>query len=279
MRRGFTLLELLVIVAILGIMVTAGVVSLTSGQGAARVRGSARNIVATIRHARSVALVSQQPATITFSNESSADGDTVARVIINSVRIINTNVVTQAMTVEGKTVNLFDEPDAPKKEKRIRSHTVNGEDAVVEDSSGGEDIADILFAPVSEEVVRGIRLKVVTGEEAEESFDVSTPVRYKSRVSVFSTADYINSKYQEKTAKEAAEKAAKAAEENVLEVAAGEEKSEPVSIVWEVNGRTEPHCVWVYPDGSTPEKGLLIRVDRFGGVKVLRGDGQEDDEE
>lgn len=50
---------------------------------------------------------------------------------------------------------------------------------------------------------------------------------------------------------------------------------EPVSIVWEVNGRTEPHQVWIYRDGSTPEKGLSIKVDRFGGAKVL-GLGEDD---
>jgi hypothetical protein len=46
--------------------------------------------------------------------------------------------------------------------------------------------------------------------------------------------------------------------------------------VWETNGRTDPHQVWIYPDGSAPENGLLIRVDRFGAVKVVSGDGRED---
>ena len=50
----------------------------------------------------------------------------------------------------------------------------------------------------------------------------------------------------------------------------------PVSIVWETNGRVEPHQVWIYPDGARPEDGLSIRVDRFGGAKVVSGDGREE---
>jgi len=275
LRRGFTLIELLVVVAILGIMVTAGVVSLTSGQGAARVRGAARDVVASIRHARSVALVSQQPATIAFSNES-RDGETVAHVKINSVRLINTNAVTSAMTLEGEVVSLTGDENVLPGAERRRSSSKGGEPAA-EEASQGEDIGDILFSPVSEDVMRGVRLKVLTGAEAEGPLAETTPVRTSSRVSVFSTADYINSKYQEKAAKEA--EAMKTADEAVSAFStADEEGAGPVSVVWEVNGRTEPHCVWVYRDGMKPEDGLLIRVDRFGAVKVLRGDGQEDEE-
>jgi len=276
LRRGFTLIELLVVVAILGIMVTAGVVSLTAGQGAARVRGATRDVVASIRHARSVALVSQQPATIAFSNVTTADGGTAASVKINSVRLISTNGVTRATTLSGEVVSLAGD-DEPAPTTRRRSHTVNGEDAVVEDGSGGEDLGDILFSPVSEDVMRGIRLKVLTGDEADEASSVATtPLRTSSRISVFSTADYINSRYQDHAAKERAEAKAREADDGVSDAG---DSTGPVCIVWEVNGRTEPHCVWVYPDGSVPEKGLLVRVDRFGAVKVLRGDGRDDEEE
>ena len=51
---------------------------------------------------------------------------------------------------------------------------------------------------------------------------------------------------------------------------------EPVSVVWEVNGRTEPHKVWIFPDGSSPENGLCISIDRFGAAKVLGGDEEDD---
>ena len=255
-RRGFTLIELLVVVAILAIMVTAGVVSVTAGQGAARVKGAARDVVASIRHARSVALVSQEPAVITFANQS-RDGETVASVKIDSAKLITDNPATVATTLEGDEVRLGGDDDA----------------AADGAAGAGESFADILFSPVSEDVMQGVRLKVVTGEEAE---DDSVTVRTASKISVFSTADYITSRYQSKTA---AEKAADEEKEESSDTAADEGNATPVSIVWEANGRTEPHRVWVYRDGTQPESGLLIKVDRFGAVKVLSGDGSEEDGE
>ena len=50
----------------------------------------------------------------------------------------------------------------------------------------------------------------------------------------------------------------------------------PVSVVWEANGRCDPHRVWVYLDGSTPDKGLCIKVDRFGATKIVSADDDED---
>ena len=52
---------------------------------------------------------------------------------------------------------------------------------------------------------------------------------------------------------------------------------ETVSVVWETNGAVEPHKIWIYPDGKKPEDGLQLNIDSFGGVKVLDGDGREED--
>ena len=53
------------------------------------------------------------------------------------------------------------------------------------------------------------------------------------------------------------------------------ELQEPVSVVWEVNGRVDPHQVWIYPSGTPPDKGLSIKIDRFGAAKVV-GDGGDE---
>ena len=47
------------------------------------------------------------------------------------------------------------------------------------------------------------------------------------------------------------------------------EDQEPVSLVWEANGRCDPHRVLVYLDGKNPESGLCINIDRFGAAKVV----------
>ena len=48
--------------------------------------------------------------------------------------------------------------------------------------------------------------------------------------------------------------------------AAGEETEK--SLVWQVNGRCDPHTVYVYVDGTDFQEGWKIHVDRFGSAKI-----------
>ena len=254
MRRAFTLIELLVIVAIIGIMVASSVVNVGAGQRAARIRGATRDIFAVIRHARSTALVTQQPSVITYSTVR-IDDEVCAKVEINAAKIIGAETVQQATTLNGETVSLYDAADS-------------------DDQGGGLTVEDVLFAPISTDVVRGIRIKVLKdGESLEYSDDEA---KSRPKISVFSNVDYLIGKLKDAKAKEAE---AKTEEESIAASSQVPDSSdqEPVSFVWEVNGRTEPHKVWIFPDGSSPEKGLCIHIDRFGGAKVLGGDEREED--
>ena len=244
MRRGFTLIELLAIIAIMAAMVAVSVASVRSGQVAARTRGAARDIYATIRHARSRALVTQQPAIITYSTET-VDGEVCARIRIDGAKILDSTKAVQAFTLDGERVDTG----------------MDGED----DGEGGEAVEDVLFAPIADEVVKGIKIKVLRGGEELEGGEAAEPGRNK--ISVFSNVDYLLGRFAER---EAAKKAEADVEPKAEEVASeSDDRQEPVSVVWEVNGRTEPHRVYVYQDGSKPERGLCIKVDRFGAAKVL----------
>ena len=256
MRRAFTLIELLVIVAIIGIMVATSVVNIGAGQRAARIRGATRDIFAVIRHARSTALVTQQPSVITYSTVT-IDDEVCAKVEINAAKILNADTVQRASTLSGEMVSLYDN---------------DGSDG----DSGGLTVEDVLFAPISTDVVRGIRIKVLRDGEQLEYADDEAKARPK--ISVFSNVDYLIGKLKDAKAKEAEAKAKEADEAGLSAVQTIPDSSdqEPVSVVWEVNGRTEPHKVWVFPDGSSPEKGLCISIDRFGAAKVLGGDEEDD---
>ena len=256
MRRAFTLIELLVIVAIIGIMVATSVVNIGAGQRAARIRGATRDIFAVIRHARSTALVTQQPSVITYSTVT-IDDEVCAKVEINAAKILNADTVQRASTLSGEMVSLYDN---------------DGSDG----DSGGLTVEDVLFAPISTDVVRGIRIKVLRDGEQLEYADDEAKARPK--ISVFSNVDYLIGKLKDAKAKEAEAKAKEAEEAGLSAVQTIPDSSdqEPVSVVWEVNGRTEPHKVWVFPDGSSPEKGLCISIDRFGAAKVLGGDEEDD---
>ena len=266
MKRAFTLIELLVIIAIMGLMVTVGIVSVRSGQGAARVKGATRDIFAAIRQARSTALVTQQPAIITYSTDE-VDGEVVARVEITSAKLMTEGVdISKVRTVTGHQL------------KGAVAAAVA--DAAAEDAEGsgqkgdGNTLKDVLFAPIDDNIVKGMRLKVIVGGG---ELDVAEEA-HRPKISVFSNVDYLLGKFKEsKKASEAEKKAEEKLPDAADKDAVKGEDQEPVSIVWETNGRVEPHQVWVYPDGKRPDQGLSIKIDRFGAAKVISGDGREDD--
>ena len=86
MRRAFTLIEILVVVAIMAIMATSTVLGVRAGQDAARVKGATRDIMASIRHARSMALVMMQPAIITDST-THVDDEVCAQIKVDGANI------------------------------------------------------------------------------------------------------------------------------------------------------------------------------------------------
>ncbi|MGN0833262.1 MAG: Tfp pilus assembly protein FimT/FimU [Kiritimatiellia bacterium] len=283
MRKAFTLLELMVVIAVIGLMISIGVVSIAAGKGAVRVKGAARDVYGAIRRARSTALVTGQPAIVTYSTVRK-DGETMAKVEIASAKLFDTATDrSQVQTLSGaplKTAGMElvhiegAKAEAFAKDGAAGADSSAGDGAA--DSGAGETVADILFAPVDDEVVKGMRLKVVRGDEALAEADTGR----KTRISVFSNVDYLIGRYKDAKAEAQQQEQARrvaAGDETTGDGASSDEDQEPVSVVWETNGRVEPHQVWVYADGQRPEEGLLIRIDRFGAAKVLPGDGREED--
>ena len=256
-RNAFTLIELLVIIAIMAIMTTVSILSIRAGQGAARMKGAARDIFATIRQARSIALVTQQPAIISYS-EREIDGEISAHIEISSTKMVSSGGAMEVETLSGEKIWYGGEEDA--------SATADGEE-----SGGGETIEEILFAPMADETVKGVRIKVtLAGEELEGEVREE---KKAAKISVFSNVDYLLGRYNE--AKKKADEEAKAKEEETaapVVSAKRDSMQERRDVVWEVNGRCEEHRVWIYADGESPEKGLCISVDRFGGAKIVSGD-------
>jgi len=289
-RRGFTLIELLVIIGIMGLMVTVGLVSVRSGQGAARVKGATRDVFAAIRHARSTALVTGQPAIVTYSTEE-VDGEVMAKIEVTSAKLFDSSFDrSKAQTLTGgpledrKRELVHIEPEGGDAIKSTSANTAkgaktsNGVDAqpVPEETAGGQTVEEILFAPVDSSIVKGIRIKAVMADEVE----TQQQPRRANKISVFSNVDYLLGRYKDAKAeakKSETEAGKDASSANGNSAAAASENQEPLSVVWETNGRVEAHQVWVYPDGKKPEDGLSIKIDRFGAEKVVPGDGKEDD--
>ena len=262
MRRAFTLIEIIVVVAILAIMATAAVVGVRSGQDAARVKGATRDIMAAIRHARSMALVMMQPAIITYSTE--RDGDEVcAKITVDGAKLMSSGSSDTVQTLSGEIVHR----DGSKVEDAKKPAVGEDEPKELLGDSGGDSVEDVLFAPISSEVVRGVRIKVLTGDELAET--TQTEQKSANRISVFSNVDYLLGKYKEKKTEEAKAASEQPADQQASPANGSGEDQEPVSLVWEANGRCDPHRVLVCLDGKNPESGLCINIDRFGAAKVV----------
>ena len=262
MRRAFTLIEIIVVVAILAIMATAAVVGVRSGQDAARVKGATRDIMAAIRHARSMALVMMQPAIITYSTERDGD-DVCAKITVDGAKLMSSSSSDMVQTLSGEIVHR----DGSKVEDAKKPAVGEDEPKELLGDSGGDSIEDVLFAPISSEVVRGVRIKVLTGDELAET--TQTEQKSANRISVFSNVDYLLGKYKEKKTEEAKAASEQPADQQASPANGSGEDQEPVSLVWEANGRCDPHRVLVYLDGKNPESGLCINIDRFGAAKVV----------
>lgn len=275
MRRAFTLIELLVIVAILATMVTIGVGSIASGQGAARVKGATRDVFAAIRHARSVALVTGQRVLVNYSNEK-VDDEICVKIEVVAAKIMNADgdrpTPTPYWVEEYK-----DLPQQKTKLVNIRGSEAkpfasDGESGSATTADGGETLEEILFSPMDASVIKGMRILVKKGDEA---LADETDVQARSRISVFSNVDYLQGRYKE--AKAEAEKKKEDGQDSNSSSGSVNDMDETVSVVWETNGAVEPHKIWIYPDGKKPEDGLMLNVDQFGGIKVVNGDGREED--
>ena len=284
MRRAFTLIEILVVIAIIGTMAAVGIANVGAGKAGSRVKGSTRDVFAAIRQARSTALVTGQPVIITYSTVRE-DEEVMAKIEITSAKLFETADDVEIQTLSGAPLVVAEDSDQPlpsvkkddddAKAKAKDKPGAKKPDLAEDGKDKGETIEEILFAPVDVEVVKGVRLKVALGDE---ELDESAP-QNRSRISVFSNVDYLLGRFNEAKAeakkKDEAEK--KDADGGLDDKApSSEELQAPVSVAWETNGRVEPHKVWIYADGKRPEDGLMISIDRFGAAKVLSGDGREE---
>lgn len=267
MRRAFTLIEIIVIVMIIGLMATVSTVSIARGRAAARVKTATRSVLAMVRYARSTALVSRQPSVITYSTEVTDEVPNI-RVEIVTADIFKGTRITRAWTLAGEEVQLGEVVD------EMTVTNASGKVATVDVAAEDEE-EDEIAEPL---IVPGICLKVVMdGEELEETV---TEEQKKSTISAWGTASgvikgYRKNRAAEEKAKEEEERAAAAAGKSAAGV--DEATKEPVSILWEVNGRTEPHRLFIYREGTLPQKGWCIRVNKYGEAKML-APGEEEDE-
>jgi len=269
-RRGFTLIELLVIVAIIGIMLGSAIMSVGSGSASAQMKSATRRVLQLSRQARTMALLRQQAAVITY--EEIYDGQTLVggKVTIESkgeAAASRSSSGGQPLTLSGEIPEENGEPivtsesdaNSISKEQELMEKIVDDPQDYAPDKVDASD-----WDPDSPRSFRGIHLKVELLDDEGTAFG-----ERKSRISVFSNVDFLRRQSQ------AAEAARASKSEKEEDVQSNDEKNtpsvaaqEPVSIVYEANGRCQPHRIKVWKDGTDEDSGLTVTVDRFGKTKV-----------
>ena len=235
-RRAFTLIELLVIIAIMGAMVTVGVVSINGSASATRVAACTRDVMAMIRRARSTALVTQKPVVLVYKNDT-VDDESFARVEMQAERLFSSRKARPAvMSLEGEIiVEAYHE----------------------EEGTEGETLEEVMSPDkISDEVTQGLKIRFL---EENEELTLNSEVKH-SQISIFSTADNVSRTFNTTTDKsDTAE-------------APGEDNAEH-KVAFAANGTVSPaHKIWIYREGSSPDKGMCIAVDRFGEPRCLGED-------
>ena len=263
MRRAFTLIELLAIVAIIGLMTTVGMVSLIGGRQASQIKAAARDVYAAIKNARSRAIITGNRVIVRFYNEKDGE-ENVLKVDVDSALVMNTSM--DYSKVQDYYVTDY--------KNLVKAEETTGKTDEV--GEGGETIEEILFAPMGQSVVKGMCIRFQQGEDEDYGY---TEVQKASGISIYSTADYWIQKYSaaknsssNQTETASAATPASSETKTTTDLSGTEESG---TVVWETNGSVEPHKIWIYPEGLDPSVGMVISVDRFGGIKIVK-DGEDD---
>lgn len=247
MKSGFTLIEILVALVIVGILVGTAAVSLGAGVKSAQMADATRAVQQYAGHARAIALLKQRPVVLTIEEVVEDGGFVKSR--------ISTSYSKDASSEGGNVSHGAGFGAAGG--AGGRTLTLSG--VPVDDAEPG-DVGEDENDPLSPEPrdFEGVHIR---GELKEDL------AKQRSRISVFSTADLLlrqNREQRERSrAKLEGDGAAvggDSAEEQV------QETESSFSIVYEPNGRCDPYVVKIWKDGTDEDKAVTLEVGRFGKV-------------
>ncbi|MCR5413671.1 MAG: hypothetical protein K6F50_02950 [Kiritimatiellae bacterium] len=280
LRRAFTLIELLVIISIIVVVVSGAVVSFRAGLETSRLRGALRDVFATIRQARSRALVTQKAVVLAFTTSKNAAGEMVSGMKMVSAELRASESLMDSTpkaprSLDGyKTVGSAKAPPPRDSRQAFVVSNRDGESSSPQGGEGGQTLAEALFEPLSEEVLKGICIKTVfPGDEEVETANVDEAKR--SSVSTFSNIPYLLSVYRKEA--ESRKESGAGSPDGATGSSGGSpaDAEESAEIMWQTNGR--PHSafdVYVYLEDDDWREGRIVKVDPFGSVKVDDGEDE-----
>lgn len=246
-RRGFTFIELLAVVMIIAVMLSAAVASVAAGTKATRMRNAVRSVWKLSGYARTMALLRQHPVVVTYSEVWEGEEFLQSKIEVTA----GSDVSSDAPKMSTDIARSIYDPEAEVPELDLDAEEDSDENVVAE---GTDDDA---------QEFPGVRVKVeLLGEDGKPFDDVET----RKSISVFSNVDFLQRRKKpvvEDTEKTEGVRArtSDGADEPELE------NREPVSVVFETNGRCVPHRILIWRDGQDEREAVVLEVDRFGAIK------------
>lgn len=246
-RHGFTLVELLVVVAIIAVMLSTAALSVGSGTTAVRMKNAVRSVWQLSGYARTMALLRQHAVVVTYSEVWEGDTFVKSQIEVKAGSEMSTPQAEASSTIAR---SIFD----PEAELPTLEESTEEEDSAENVVQEGLEARAYEFPDVHVKVE-------LQGEEG------TSRNGKKKTVSVFSNVDYLLGRG--KTEKEEEKEAKKTDGMRASDEGEGkkQEMREPVNIVFETNGRCEPHRILVWKDGQDEESATVLEVDRFGAIK------------
>lgn len=247
MKNGFTLIEILVALVIVGILVGTAAVSLGAGVKSAQMADAARAVQQYAGHARAIALLKQRPVVLTIT-EIAEDG-----VFAKSRLSTSYGKDAEAEGAGASGGAGFGVAGAT----GGRVLTLSG--VPVDGAEVGDEPADLADDPLAPEPrdFEGIHIRGQLKEDLE---------KRRSRISVFSTADLLLRRNREQEEKARAKHGEEGGEPADGAAEAEPDRETTFSVVYEPNGRCDPYLVKVWKDGTSEDRAMTLEVGRFGRV-------------
>ena len=268
---GFTLIEILIVVAIIGVMLATAVVSLASGRDATRARTAARGVSQMSHYANALAILRQRSAVVSYS------GDTI------TVQLCGEGVATDE--VGQPALPIYQEVNGEKVEEPVVV-----EEVPADGNAGGGEPSGKKEAAKSEYLFteRALDLDELAKEDYSRSFEgILFRVEFvdeNGKPLDQQTADQLRSMANamvEKRQAAAGDSSKKPGEAETGDPGDDEQKREvrPENegrVIYETNGNCAPYRVTIFAtteDGEEGEELMTVHVSRSGKVTI----GDEED--
>ncbi len=267
-KTGFTLIEILIVVAIIGLMLTVAVATVSSGRDAAHARTAARGVAQMSHYANALAILRQRPAVMSFSGNTitvqlsgeGVDTSEVGQPALPIYQEVNGEVVQPLVVEEEVTPGSSREGGSPPAKPSGIIFAVNPIDP---DELAKEDYTRSF---------EGVLFRVELVDDGGKLLDEQDATQARSE------ADAMVAKRAAAAAK------SKTADENGAETADDAAEKPEVRpenegrVVYETNGNCAPYRVIIFAatdDNQEGEELMTVHVSRSG--KVTIGDEEDED--